>query len=125
MEKKNRVMVKIGGRDILLSGNEPQRYINEVACYVDQKMNEIIQQNNTAGTTLAAILCAVNITDELFREKKGGVDFSGKISSLEDQILELEILLNESEKRIEELENKTEEQQNGGESEEIQTIEKL
>lgn len=111
MGKKNKVMVKIAGRDILLSGDEPQRYINEVACYVDRKINEIVQHNNGVGVTMAAILSAVNITDELFREQKGGVDFSGKLSALEDQILELEIRLQEKEERILELETEPEQEQ--------------
>jgi len=89
----NKVMVNIAGRKIPLVGSEPQTYLNEIAYYVDRKMDGFLKRSTRSGATTAAILTAVNITDELFKEKKGGPDFTGKIASMEDKILELEAKL--------------------------------
>ncbi|MFQ5638842.1 MAG: cell division protein ZapA [bacterium] len=45
-------------------------YIKHVAEYVDRKMREIDQSTQAKSSLKVAILAALNITDELFQEKK-------------------------------------------------------
>ena len=44
MAEKNRVEVRIAGKDYILVGSDTDEYIQKIALYVDKKMNEIIRQ---------------------------------------------------------------------------------
>lgn len=45
-------------------------YIKQVAAYVDEKMREIDHNTQAKSSLKIAILAALNITDELFQEKR-------------------------------------------------------
>lgn len=69
MAEKNRVDVRIGGVDYTLLGQESEEYIQRVAFYIDKKMNEIMRANNKLSTSMAAVLTAINVADDLFKTK--------------------------------------------------------
>ena len=61
--------VNIYGTEYPIRGDVDIEYIRRVAEYVDRKMREV-DQNTTAKSSLkVAILAALNIADELFRER--------------------------------------------------------
>ena len=64
------VTVNIYGHEYTLKGEADADYVQEVARYVDAKMREIGSTSSVASTTKVAILAAINIADELFREKQ-------------------------------------------------------
>jgi len=64
------VTVSIYGRDYTLKGEAEPAYVQKVAALVDQKMREIADQSALASTTKVAILVAVNLADELLRERQ-------------------------------------------------------
>jgi cell division protein ZapA len=77
--------VNIFGTEYPIKGSTDTEYIKQVAGYVDQKMREIDQNIPIDSSLKVAILAALNITDELFREreKKGNSgEFSEKIQHL-------------------------------------------
>jgi len=53
-----------------LRGDAETAYVQKVAALVDEKMNEIASQSNLASTSKVAILVAVNLADELLRERQ-------------------------------------------------------
>jgi len=59
MEKK-KVNVKIFGNDYTMVGVESEDYIHRVAYQVDKKMREISEANPKLGTSMVAVLVAVN-----------------------------------------------------------------
>ena len=62
--------VTIFGSEYKIKGADPE-YIGEVAAYVDAKMRELDRRLSSAGAPAKiAILTALNIADELFRERK-------------------------------------------------------
>ena len=63
----NTVTVIINGIEYNLRGKEDERYLSEVAAYVDNKIREISGSNKKLNTSSAAVLTAVNIADELFK----------------------------------------------------------
>ena len=65
---ENRVTVNICGEDYTLVAEEAPSYMQKVGGYVDAKLTEMM---NTAkvGRTDGAVLTAVNIADELFKER--------------------------------------------------------
>ena len=69
MSDKIKTVVRIGGQEYRLSGYESEEYMHRVAIYVDRKMNEIGKNFTDLNTTMIAVLAALNIADELIRER--------------------------------------------------------
>jgi len=61
MAEKNKVEVRIAGKDYTLVGCESEEYIQKVALYIDKKMTEIMRMNNKLSTSMASVLTAVNV----------------------------------------------------------------
>jgi len=66
---ENRVTVTISGEDYTLVAEEAPSYIHRVGDYVDAKLSELLESAKV-GRSDAAVLTAVNITDELFKERE-------------------------------------------------------
>ena len=65
------VKVNILGQDYVVRSAAGQKYLERVAAYVDEKMEEIKASGIDDSQQLRiAILAAMNITDELFAYKK-------------------------------------------------------
>ncbi len=67
-----RIQVEIAGRTYTLRGNRDPSAVRELAGFVDERMREISTRTNTADTTRVAILAALNIADDLFKERASG-----------------------------------------------------
>jgi cell division protein ZapA len=93
---KNRVRVNIYGEEYTVRSNGDEEYIREVSSYVDRKMREIAEKITNKSPSRVAILAALNITDEFFREKgkeKQGISTFEKragdiITMLDDKLAE-------------------------------------
>ncbi len=92
-EEKKTLKVNIYGTEYPIRGDADVDYILKVAEYVDQRMREIDQQLVSKSPLKVAILAALNITDELFRER---LDKSELIEKYERKIQELLDLLAEA-----------------------------
>ena len=68
-QENNVIRVNIYGTEYPVRGESDVEYIREVAEYVDRKMNEVDRNTSAKSTLKVAILAALNIADELFREK--------------------------------------------------------
>ena len=64
----NRVVVTICGEDYTFVAEESTSYMQKVGSYVGDKMTEILN-GAKVGRTDAAVLTAVNLADELFKEQ--------------------------------------------------------
>ncbi|MDK2800726.1 MAG: cell division protein ZapA [Clostridiales bacterium] len=67
MASRNKVNVRINGKDYTIVGIETEEYIQKVALYIDKKMNQIISSNNKLSTSMAAVLTAINVGDDYFK----------------------------------------------------------
>jgi cell division protein ZapA len=65
-----KVSVNIFGHEYTLRGEADAEYVEKVAGFVDRKMNEVAENSSAMSTTKVAILAAINIADELFRERQ-------------------------------------------------------
>ncbi|MDO4792976.1 MAG: cell division protein ZapA [Filifactor alocis] len=66
----NKITIKILNHEYTIVGEESKDYLLELASYVAQEMEVILQKNPKFSYTNCAVLTAINITDQLFREKK-------------------------------------------------------
>ncbi len=67
---KTSIPIKILNVDLKIKTDESEDYLRDVVRYVESKINEVIDTMSTSSPIKMAILAALNITDELFREKQ-------------------------------------------------------
>ncbi|HHW32255.1 MAG TPA: cell division protein ZapA [Clostridiaceae bacterium] len=89
MAAKNKVEVRIGGKDYILVGSESDEYIQKVALYIDKKMNEVTRMNNKLSTSLAAVLTAVNVADDLFKIQQREANLTGELERTKEELEQL------------------------------------
>ena len=65
---ENRITVSICDEEYTFVAEEAPSYMQKVGSYVNDKMSELLNSAKV-GRTDAAVLTAVNITDELFKER--------------------------------------------------------
>ncbi len=82
MESKSVVRVRIVGEEYTLRTDATAEHTQAVAEHVDRTIRAILAAGVSMETQKAAILAALQITDDLFRERAGA-------SSLADEIRQL------------------------------------
>ncbi len=90
MREPESVTVSIFGQEYTLKGDSDADYVQKVARFVDERMNEVARNSAVASTAKVAILAAINIADELFREQQQRLE---SMVSLEDRSVQLTRLL--------------------------------
>ncbi len=65
-----RVQVEIFGQVYNIKGGNDAAYMRELAAFVDGKMREIEKGTGTADPLRVAILTAITIADEFYRERE-------------------------------------------------------
>jgi len=66
----NRTTVDIFGRRFELRASDSDEHLQELARYVDGRMRELAEVSPHVDTARLAVLAALNIADELFRERE-------------------------------------------------------
>lgn len=101
MIERNKVEVKIQGRQYTVVGAEPDEYIYKIASYLDKKISEVSNRNPRLSMDMASVLAALNIADEYFKSQLAE-------DNLRKQILEYVDEARKSKEQIKvlELENK-------------------
>ena len=81
---ENRIVVSICGEDYTLIAEESSSYMQRVGQHVHDKMAEVLGSAKV-GRTDAAVLTALNITDELFKAQAAGEQLRGQIKGYLDE----------------------------------------
>ena len=84
------VTVDIGGQRYPIRSSLDERYVAELAAYVDQKMRTASQAAPASDMLGIAVLVALNIADEFFRARDQQSNSHGELN---DRALRLERLL--------------------------------
>src|SRR5512135_1919619 len=70
MGKERLVEIKVFGQTYTVKTDAEEDYIQEVAKYVNVKMEEVLKKTKSVSTLNVAILTALNIADDLLRERE-------------------------------------------------------
>lgn len=84
MSPANKVDVEIYGEHYKLKGEASPEYMTRLARYVDQTMYKVMQRNPRLSVHKAAVLSAINITDELMRLLDGREENNAAVSREEN-----------------------------------------
>jgi len=79
-ERKQSVKVNIFGEDYPIKGEADSGYILRVGKHVDLRMREVAERLSNKSPLRVAVLAAMNITDELFKERE---DKEARLSDVE------------------------------------------
>lgn len=105
MEKSNKTVIRLLGIDYPVIYNDSEEKMQQIGFYVDKQFNEVKQRNSKLSTTMIATLAAINIADELFKQKDEN-------STLITQMSEYIKRCDKHEKETKDLQNKIDEQAN-------------
>ena len=91
MPAKNEAEVAIGGKVITLSGYESREYIQKVAAYLDNKLDEHkkMESYNRLPLEFQNIMIQLNIADEFFKVKNMADTLKGDLESKDKEIYDL------------------------------------
>ena len=89
MAERNKVTVKIAGNEYVLCGNESPEYIQRIALMVDRKLRDITRKNHLLSTSMASVLTAVNMADELVKAKDAYNKSEFELKELKKKLQEL------------------------------------
>ena len=64
------IEIEVFGHRFSLQGEGDEAYFHELAEHVDAQMRTLAQQTRTSTPTKLAILAAINLTDQLFRQQR-------------------------------------------------------
>ena len=102
---ENRVYIHICGADYTLTAEESPSYMEKVAAYVNDKMTELMNSNKV-GRTDAAILAALNIADELMKEKDNSEHLRTQIKGYLDDAARAQNEVSELKRELFKLQNR-------------------
>jgi cell division protein ZapA len=88
MGKERLVEIKVFGQTYTVKTEAEEDYIQEVAKYVNEKMDEVLKKTKSVSTLNVAILTALNIADDLLKEKKERIALLQEIEARSKDLVE-------------------------------------
>lgn len=88
---KNTIEVVIGGKIIKVSGDEDAAHMNEVAAFINDKLEKIQKTRNylRLSAEQKQILLGINLADDFFQEKKKNSLLESELELKEREIYSL------------------------------------
>lgn len=114
MSSKNDTEVIINGKIYTLSGYESEEYLQKVAAYINNKINEFkgIDGYKRLNVDMQRILLELNIADDYFKAKKQADAIEGELHSKDKQLYDVKHELIAAQIQVETLERENEELKN-------------
>ena len=101
---KNKVVVTIADRDYTMVAVEDENYVRKCAAHVDQQLREIA--NSRISQADAAVLAAMNIADQYFREQDAAENLRRQIKDNLEEVNQLKMELSEAKREIFKMQNR-------------------
>ena len=102
---KNRVTVTIADEEYTLVGSGEPSDTRKVAAHVDEKVREIMEGSGVSQVQ-GAILAAVNIADEYFKEVETAENLRRQLKEYLEEATKIKMELSEAKREIFKLQNK-------------------
>jgi len=101
---ENQTKVLIGGQVYTLNGNESEEYMQRVALYLNKKMDELKSGADLKrmNSKMQSILLAINIVDDLFKERKNVEEEKKRVLALTNENKRLHREIEKTKQELEE-----------------------
>ena len=86
---KRSVTVEIAGARYALKTEEDDRWVKQVAAFVDSKMRDVQKHTRTVDTQAVAVLTALQIAEDLFNERRETGEMRKKIREKSQSLLDV------------------------------------
>ena len=90
MSEPRVIHVDIQGQRYAIRSTLDPKYVNDIAAFVDQKMERVGRELATTDAVRLAVLASLNIADELFRARQ---DSNGEAARLISRAADIERLI--------------------------------
>ncbi len=88
MGRERLVEIKVFGQTYTVKTDAEEDYIQEVAKYVNEKIEEVLKKTKSVSTLNVAILTALNIADDLLREKEKRITLLREVETKSKDLVE-------------------------------------
>lgn len=111
MSSKTSADVIIGGKVYTLSGYESEAYLQKVALYLNNKMNEleVLEDYRRLSADMRATLLELNVADDYFKAKEQAEKLEEDLDARNKEIYDLKHELVSAQLKLETLESSLEE----------------
>lgn len=96
---QNKVTVTIDDQEYTLVASEDAAYMKKVAAYVSGKVAEL-RQGGKVSSADAAILAALNVADELFKNQEAAENLRSQIKECLEESKKLNLELSETKREL-------------------------
>ena len=86
-EELRPIKVTIFGREYNIRGGSDSEYIKTVAAHVDAVMRDVADKTGSLSSGRVAILAALNIADEMFKERQRFDEFANELAQELEEVL--------------------------------------
>ena len=86
---KRSVTVEVAGLKFTLKTDADEAYVKSLARFVTEKMDEVRAATRTVATHNLALLAAMNIADDLFRNRRMAKEFRQRVREKSRSVLEI------------------------------------
>ncbi len=80
MENSNKTVIRLLGIDYPVAYNDSEERVQQIGFYVDKQFNEVKLRNSKLSTTMIATLAAINIADDLFKQREENANLISQTS---------------------------------------------
>lgn len=88
MGKERLVEIKVFGQTYTVKSDAEEGHIQEVAQYVNEKMEEVLKKTRSVSSLNVAILTALNIADDLLKERERRISLLQEIEMKSRDLVE-------------------------------------
>ena len=103
---KNKTKITIDGKSFTLMGQESEEHMQQVAAYIDRKMQEIRRNSKAVAvdSSLAYILTSINVADDYFKELQQTLEMQKCLDDAQRQIIAERTQREQLEEQLEKIE---------------------
>ncbi len=89
-DESGSIRVSIFGREYNVKGGSDEEYIKTLAAHVDSVMRDIADRAGALSSGRVAILAALNIADEMHKERQRFMEFADELAQKLGEAIEMD-----------------------------------
>ena len=88
-DKAHLVQVEIFGQTYSVKAGSDAAYVTRLAAFVDEEMKDVSRASGAVDSLRVAVLAALNLADEIFRQRQQDADKHGTGAAFDERAMRL------------------------------------